>query len=239
MIATHLQLLQHSLSLTGQQHQQIVPLRIESRRPSRPVDVRHHVLGTVQLQHPTHIGKVQATTRNVRGEEHNVRLPAKLIVDVHPPILAQRSVQRQHCDARPQFGEHLVDELDLLAAGHKDDDLGLLVLLEEGPQHRDLVLHVALDEAVIQLVRGGLCESRRLLVVGGHAFRLRETETRQVDEGFRLGGGEEQRLTVRGKVLDDRIHGSLESHVQTPVRLVQHQNAHRVAAEQRVLVHVL
>ena len=54
-----------------------------------------------------------------------------------------------------------------------------------------------------------------------------------------LGGGEEQRLALGGDAAHDAVDGGGESEVETPVRLVQHQQLQVVDVEGGVLVEVL
>ena len=54
-----------------------------------------------------------------------------------------------------QVGDKLIEEVDLLAVGHKDYDLGLLVREEEGVEVQEAVLRWDLSIKLLNLLRDG------------------------------------------------------------------------------------
>ena len=106
---------------------------------------------------------------------------------------------------------------------------------EEAPEYVDLVLEVSDDVALSEQVRSG----HSTVLVHRHQHRVGQRQSGQVLDVPGLGGGEEEGLSVRGDAADDAVDGGGEAHVQTPVRLVQHQELEVVHVEEWVLIQVL
>ena len=147
----------------------------------------------------------------------------------------QRPVQPQHRHARLQLGEHLGEVLGLFARGQEHNDLLPAVGLEEAPEDVDLVLDLGHDVALAEILRRGHAR----ILVHGDEDGVGEGEARQVRDVAGLGGGEEQSLALGGDAAHDAVDGRGEAEVQTPVRLVQHQQLQVVDVEGGVLVEVL
>lgn len=68
---------------------------------------------------------------------------AEVIKDSHALKLLHLAVQAPERCSRAQLLEGFIHELHLLAGGQEDNDFGLQVGLDEGPQHIHLLLQLA------------------------------------------------------------------------------------------------
>ena len=190
---------QHPRLLGGEEHEEGLPVLLVPRRPTHAMDVRVGVLGAVQLHHPVHRGEVESPGRYVRAEEHGGLPAAELGVYPDPLHLLLLTVQRHERDPGTEAAKGLVCELDLLAAGHEDDDLGGEVALDEGEEGVQLLVQLAHHVALHQLLRRA---SERVLV-DGHVLRVLEAQARKVSHGLGLGGRKQQRLPLPRQIVQD------------------------------------
>src|SRR3546814_488043 len=72
-----------------------------------------------------------------------------------------------------------------------------------------------------------LLDGRRLAAAAdAYFYRVAQHRVAERTDGFREGGGEQQRLPVLRELLHDVAYLVLEAHVQHAVGLVEHQGAH-------------
>lgn len=65
-------------------------------------------------------------------------------------------MQMHHRRARPQSSNDRVYKLNLFAARHEDNDLLAFVVLQERPQQAELILQLADEIVLVELVRCNL-----------------------------------------------------------------------------------
>ena len=225
----------HPRLLRGQEDQQGLTVLLVASRPPHSVDVSVGVLGAVQLHHPVHGGEVQSPGRYVCAEEDRGLLAAELGVDPDPLHLLLLPVQSHERDPGTEAAKHLVRELDLLAAGHEDDDFGGEVVPHEGEENVHLLVELAHHVAL----RQPLWCARHGVLVHGHVLWVLEAQAGKISDRFGLRGREQERLSLPGEVLQDRVHRLFEAQVQDPVRFVQDEDLEREAVEVWGFVHVL
>ncbi len=74
----------------------------------------------------------------------------EIIEDSHPLELLHFAVQASQWNTWPQLLESFIHELDLLACGQEDYDLGAQMGLDKGPQHIQLLVQLADDISLQQ-----------------------------------------------------------------------------------------
>eukprot|EP00754_Rhynchopus_humris_P036648 Rhum_TRINITY_DN18739_c0_g1::Rhum_TRINITY_DN18739_c0_g1_i1::g.168338::m.168338 len=229
LVARHLVLLQvlQEAQLLRQQEDERVAAGAGTGRASHAVDVRPRIIRRVELNDPVHVGDVEATGRDVRGEHDALVGVAELVEDNAAALLLQLAVQGHVRDV------HVVQQLGVvlhaLARGEEDDALALLPLQERVEQQEPHVGRTH-DEALLEVVR-----RRRLVVLRLHGDvdgRLRERYPDKVLDLGRLRRGEEHSETLLRQQLQDLAHLLLETVGEDTVGLVD-------AQRQQVLVHPL
>ena len=147
----------------------------------------------------------------------------------------QGSIEAKDRETRLHPRQDLLIILRLFARGQEYNSLLSSVTLQEAPESVDLVLHLADNVGL----RQGVWSGDLAVLMHGHHDRLVQGEPGKVLDTPGLGGGEEQRLPLRGEGRDNRVDRLSETQVQAPVGLVQHQHLQVVEVEVGVLIEVL
>ncbi|EAU68836.1 conserved hypothetical protein [Stigmatella aurantiaca DW4/3-1] len=208
----------HSLLVPRGDKRRGTSTRTGSRRAANPVDVIFRRVGQVEVDDVADVLHIQAARRDVGGHQAAVlpspesfeRLPALPLgaVRVNGRGLVTRSL------------EHFLDLLGPFP-GAGEDQHAELVLGEQAEQQRVLLRGFDLVQP-LHGPRGGR-PARGDLHPDGLAQHLLG-ETRHI---VAKGGGEEKRLTLAGQGGEDLLKLGHEAHLQRPVRLIQHEHAHR------------
>ena len=213
-----LQRRQHALLLARRQQQQSLPRTLIPCRPPHAMNVRLRVLWGIDLQHPVHRGEVEPARRDVRREQDGVAHAREALERREARHLLLLPVELEEGHARVHLAERLEREAHLLAAREEHERLRLQVALDEAPEHVELPVERA--EHVVLLERRGRRALRQGLV-DADAHGVGQAEAREVGDGLRLGGGEEEGLARFGEVGEEGGERPMEAHVQYSVGFVQ------------------
>ena len=145
-----LQQLLGKLCFARQQHQKGIAFRFVASRSSNSVYVSISIFGTVNLDNPVHGWEIDATSRDIRAEQHSMLLLYELKVDGRSLILVLLAMELQEVLTHFQRLERLIGKADLLPAGEEDEDLLLLMRLQKAKQRVKLVLDRQLHVVVQQ-----------------------------------------------------------------------------------------
>ena len=191
-----------------------------------PMHVRLGGTGDVVVDNVRHVLDVESARGDVGGDEQIGGVGAELLHDAIALLLTETTVQclGAIATAVERFGQ-LVD-FGPRAAEH---DGGRRVLdVEHAAKRRDLV-RPADDVRNLPHPRRGA--GRHDLAVDADAHRFLQMRFGELRDPRRERGREERRLTIGRSGLQDGLEILGEAHVEHLVRLVEHDDLHRIEAQ--------
>ncbi len=188
---------------------------IHAARAPDAVRVGVHRVGDVEVDDVGDVGYVNAARRYVGRHQHVEFAVAEAVEGVLSLVLRHVALQRRRVEfALQQIARQVAGAM--FGAGEDEHAPGRR-LVEQRQQ-----------QVLLERARDGIQRVRHALGRGDdadlHRHRVFEDCLRQLTDFIRHGGGEEQRLPLRGQQLEDAADVGQEAHIAHAVGLVQHQH---------------
>ena len=201
--------------------------RARASRPSDAVDVALGLIWEVVVDDVGELVDVDTARRDVGRHEYADIPLLKVTEGALASVLGLVAVDRLRRDARVH--EVLDDLVRAVLRPREDEDLTHIGILEEVFEEASLVAAAHHVDGLRDLLRRG--------GDGGDldAGRSLEDRPRELRDLVGHGRGEEEGLAVGRQLRDDAPHVVDESHIEHPIRLVEHENLDMVEVDVSLL----